>query len=192
MSKPQPAAPADNPYDALRDVCDAFGDPFLPGGWKVEPVQAVDLPQPIQLLLVHNSHMTSVLEEHYGTPVVLHVRDVVLRPERNEYHREITLTAGPDGPTVEFGVVRIALSALPASVAAEIVEQKRPLGEILIRHDVLRRVEPRFYYRFAADSAIAAYFGGDESCEVFGRVARIMCSDLPAIRMLEAVAAPRR
>lgn len=186
MNQPPPPSLGENPQDALEEVCDAFGDPFGPDGWRVEPVHAADLPPPFRDLLVHTNHMTTVLEQHYGIPVVLHIRRVVVRPERREYHREITLTAGECGPTVEFGVVRIALDALPDAVAAEIVEQRRPLGEILIRHDVLRRVEPRYYYRFAADSPIAACYL-PPPVALYGRVARINCNGRTAIRMLEVV-----
>lgn len=68
--------------------------------------------------------------------------------DEDSYTRMIVLRRQGTDVVVEFGVVRVKLQCVSAEVRREILERKTPLGAILIRHKVLRRVEPKWYLRF--------------------------------------------
>ncbi len=198
-----------NVDEALADLC---GD-FLPSCGPVSrcvAVEPADLPTPVAELLVHHDHMTTRLEEHHGQRVELRV----LREQREGdlYRRTIVLCGTESGEVVEFGVVRIDLAFTPPNVRREILDGRAPLGDILIRHDVLRRIEPRWFLRFPADCSListatllrtakfserAAEVGSppqdsrppqdNRPPQEFGRVGTIYCNEQPAIELLEVV-----
>jgi hypothetical protein len=62
-----------------------------------------------------------------------------------------------------------------------------PLGRILIAHDVLRHIEPWAYLKITPNHTVMQWFGMQEQRPVFGRLATIYCSRLPAIELLEVV-----
>lgn len=170
------------PHAALADLCDGLFDDLdqLAAAQRVEPAA---LPAPARALLVHREHMTAVLERHFGAPVELRV----LRELRGERHyaRRIELTLRPRGELVEVGAVWIEMRHLPPAAAAEVLSKHVPLGEILIRHNVLRRISPRWYFEFPAQTQIARAFRGGG--RAYGRVGTIYCDDEPAIELLEVV-----
>ncbi len=134
--------------------------------------------------------MTLVLEEHWRSPIDLHVMDY--RQEGNAYTRKIFLTAaGPhsleNANEVELGVVRIRLDLLQPAVRDEILRRKSPLGAILVKHNVMRRIEPRWFVRLPARSELIGWFDQPAGSEAFGRVGVIHCDGEPAIDLLEIV-----
>lgn len=168
----------------LRAVCEGFVSP----GSAPQDGAAVDanvMPATARMLLVHTDHMTSVLNAYYRTTVELRVLQERRGPDR--YARMILLTRPDGGRVVEFGIARMHLAMVAAPVRAEILARRAPLGDILVRHDVLRRVDPRWYYRFPAGSQIAGVFG-DGAGPAYGRVGTIYCNEEPAIEVLEVVA----
>ena len=144
-----------------------------------------DVPPPFRALLVHNDHMTAVLEAHYGRPVALHL--LGRREQPHDYSRKITLTPEGRSSVVEYGVVHLNLRHMPPGVAEEIRAGRHPLGDILIRHNVHRRVEPKFYLRFSRSGGHLKWFGAHEPGDVYGRVGTIYCDGEPAIELLEIV-----
>jgi len=172
--------------DALAALLGAVapGDDVL--SQRVEPVEADELPAPYGHLLRHRGHMTTRLERYYGAAVRLHV--LASRARGDSYARHITLTVGDDEAVVEVGLVRINLAVAAPQVRAEIEAAAAPLGEILIRHDVLRTIEPHWYLRFAPGAPLAAPFGAAATSPTFGRLGTIYCDDAPAIELLEIVA----
>jgi hypothetical protein len=167
-----------------------------------EAVHRDDLPPTYAHLLGHREHMTTVLEAHYGEPVRLDV--VVAQQEANSYSRLIRLTLPSCDRVVEVGVARTNLDLVPAAVRDEILSRKAPLGDILIRHGVLRRVEPKWFLRFAPASLIHAFFdpqhtsgsaGGNgpnteekrQRAVTYGRIGIINCAGEPAIEVLEVM-----
>jgi hypothetical protein len=172
---------------ALRALCRP-----LRGGTALEPrcvvVQPNEIPFPADKLLVHHEHMTEVLHRHHGRPVDVHVLDE--RVDANEYTRKVKLTPrGASEPVVEWGIVRIELRFMPDAVREEILAKRAPLGEILIRHDVHRRIKPRWFMRFPARGPLLAFFGDARERELYGRIGTIYCNDEPAIDLLEIVTA---
>ncbi len=143
------------------------------------------IPEPQRSLLNHDFHMTVTVEKFHSSPV-----DVVVDQENREdtfYSREIRLTRNSDGRPVQYGIVRLNLRHLAAEVQDEILSRSKPLGRVLIEHDVLRQVkllslyeiEPTLYLRGKLETAAPV---------VYGRTAIIFCNDEPAIELLEIVA----
>lgn len=147
---------------------------------------AEDLPPSIRHLLVHEEHMTERLRAFHRVDPHLEVLAEKNAPgDEDAYAREILLRAGPGGAAIEFGIVRIHAKWLPAATMDEIRQRRRPLGDILVAHDVLRRIEPRWYFRFEPDSRPGCALGAKEPA--FGRVGVIHCNAAPAIELLEVV-----
>jgi hypothetical protein len=149
-------------------------------------VPAAEVPQPYHRLLVHTHHMTVTVEEFYGSPV--DVRVVTCRRSGNEYARKSLLTTHATGRVVQFGLVRINLGMCSEPVRDEIVEQKTPLGRVLIRHDMLRRIEPVAYLRVRLRAEMARWFGAEAGAITFGRVGVIYSGEQPAVEVLEILA----
>ena len=168
---------------ALRDLC----KPFLRHEFSPEcvVVHPDGIPEPEDHLLVHHDHMTVVLERHHGKRVNVHVLEE--RIEGNFYRRKISLTTEGTDKVVELGVVRLNLQYMPEEVSREIREKRTPLGAILIKHKVHRRVKPRYFLRVPHGSAVLKMFGTDVAQPVYGRLGTIYCDKQPCIELLEIV-----
>ncbi len=169
--------------DAIRAlVGDVFG-PELIGDYTV--VTAEQLVQPYRDLLVHHDHMTAVLYARHGCDLELRV--LRRRHLDDVYARFILLAARDSAAVLETGVVQINLDLLSAAVRQEVLEARKPLGSILIEHNVLRRIEPKWYLRLQRGCPLVDGFGADVD-EAYGRVGIIYCDHQPAIELLEVVA----
>ena len=151
--------------------------------YEVVPPDAV--PPPYRGLLVHEQHMTVTVEAYHGGPV--DVRVLEYRQDGDHYSRKILLAHQATGKIVQFGIVRIDLSKASAEVSAAIVERKTPVGRILIRHDVMRRIEPTAFVRIDAGPAQMAWYGETGEGVLYGRLARIHFDGVPAVEVLEVV-----
>lgn len=153
---------------------------------RCRQVDAAALPAPYDRLLDHHDHMTTTLERFFGSPVTLTVLE--LYQTTSEYTRLIELTPTDMNRVVEFGIARLDLTAIPQAARDEIVAARAPLGDILIRHDVLREIEPLWFLEVDAASPIIARFG-PQAREAYGRIGVIHCNGRPAIELLEIVSA---
>lgn len=145
-----------------------------------------EVPEPYRSLLVHRHHMTVTLEEHHGRPVALEPRRV--RREGTDYSRSLLLRSGPGGPVVMAGIMRISLQYCSNRVAAAILEERTPLGRILIENRVMRRIQAEAFLRFELDRGLRSLFGAPGATDhTYGRLAGILCNRLPAIELLEVV-----
>ena len=149
----------------------------------ITAVDSADLPDVDRALLDHRSHMTVTMERHHRCP--LDVRVLAERTgEGGRYAREILLVR-PDGRAVQYGIVRIDLTAVDPLTAAAIRRGAAPLGRILVEAgllcDVTRvslvRIEPGSHLR-----EVVAARG-----TLSGRVAEILVAGQPAIELLEVV-----
>ena len=174
-----------DPHAALASLCREFAEPVGDAS-TYAVVSTGDVPPPHHALLVHTEHMTATLARHHGRPVALRV--LQFRLDGDYYSREIVLTLADTETIVEYGVVRLDLSVVSEAVRDDIVRRRAPLGDILIRHDVLRRIEPQWYLRFEERSPILGQFGGADVDTAYGRLGTIYCDDAPAIELLEVVA----
>lgn len=176
-----------DPQAALESIGYQFFGPGLSEHATV--VDAASVPHPFDRLLVHHDHMTTALERFHGLRTRLEVLETLHHGEG--YSRKILLTAGDTGHVIEVGVARINLKYTPGEVKTEILKREAPLGDILIRHEVMRRIEPRWYFRFDGPSSLITAFDRPLSGPVYGRVGVIYCDDVPAIELLEVVAADK-
>jgi hypothetical protein len=149
-------------------------------------VPSVGVPQPYHKLLVHTHHMTVTVEEYYRSPV--DVRVLECQKRGNEYARKSLLMAHSTGQVVQFGLVRINLGVCSEAVRNEIIEEKTPLGRVLIRHNMLRRIDPLAYLRVTLGEVMAEWFGVAPGTDTFGRVGVIYTGDRPAAEVLEILA----
>jgi chorismate-pyruvate lyase len=149
-------------------------------------VAAEDVPEPYHQLLVHTHHMTITVEQFYRSPV--DVRVLESRRLGNEYARKILLSTQTGGQVVQFGLVRINLGVCPDLVRQEIVEGKTPLGRVLIKHNMLRRIEPVAFLRVTLSPAMAGWFGVEPGTTSYGRLGVIYTGDRPAVEVLEILA----
>ncbi len=173
--------------DSLDDAIVSLAqEPFgaaLISSYTALPAESLE--EPYRTLLVHHDHMTAVLSAYYGRAVDLHV--LCRTQDADLYTRSILLTANDSEQVIETGIVRINLGLLRAAVRQEIVDAKKPLGSILIDHDVLRRIEPKWYFRLENSCPMLDRFGSGVQ-QAYGRVGLIHCDDQPAIELLEVVA----
>ena len=177
---------ADSPVTeaALLDLCKPFIDDGLSPQCVV--VQPDEIPFPQDQLLVHHEHMTAVLERHHGEPVRVHVLEEHF--DGDLYTRKISLTRGETDTVVEWGIVRLDFRYMDAEVRDEILRKQMPLGAVLIKHDVLRRVKPRWFLRFPPGGPVLGLFGDATTSQpAYGRVGTIDCNEEPAIELLEIV-----
>ncbi len=152
-------------------------------------VEAAAVPHPFDRLLVHHDHMTTALEKFHGVRTRLEVLETLHHGDG--YSRKILLSAGESGHVIEVGVARINLTYTTGEVKTEILKREAPLGDILIRHEVLRRIEPKWYFRFDGPASLITAFDRPLSGPVYGRVGIIYCDEVPAIELLEVVAADK-
>jgi chorismate-pyruvate lyase len=143
------------------------------------------LPAAAQWLLWHEEHMTTRLRDFHGRELEL----VVLREVRDgeAYSRRIVLRLAGSERVVECGIMRIDLSAVPAEVRSEILLKQAPLGDILIRANVLRRIQPRWYFEFSDGSPILEGFGAGGPRRAWGRIGSILLEERTVVELLEVV-----
>ena len=82
---------------------------------------------------------------------------VVLSKQRADFVRvwDRVKEAHDSGQVVQFGIARVSFRYCSAAVRQEILAGNTPLGRILIRHNVLRRVQPTAFLRIVPGSALA-------------------------------------
>jgi chorismate-pyruvate lyase len=162
-------------------------DPVLwPFGARATLIPATDLPEPYKSLLAHTYHMTVTVEAHYGQPV--DVRVMESGRDGDFYHRRIVLELAGSKKVVQYGGVRLNLTCCSAPVRAAILEEKTPLGRVLIEHNVLRRVEPTGFLRVEPGPQMMAELGMTEAERLYGRTGVIFFDDRPAIGVVEVLA----
>ena len=150
-----------------------------------EKVTAAQLAESYRRLLTHDEHMTVTVEAFHNCQVDVCVLATRLAPPH--YARKIVLTRQSDGAVVQFGIVRLNFDCLAPEVQREIEQQGKPLGRILIEHNVLRQVELVDLWKLTPGPELQSLFGlaGPETC--FGRTALIYCDGEPAVELLEVV-----
>jgi hypothetical protein len=151
-----------------------------------ETIPPKEMPEPYRSLLVHEHHMTVTVEAHHGD--LVDVRILARQHSGNSYSRKIVLALQKTGRIVQFGIVRIDLTQCSPAVRDAIVEGKTPVGRVLIRHDVLRRIEPTAFLRIRGGPAQMAWFGLTEPATLYGRLGIIHFDGRPAVELLEIVA----
>ena len=129
--------------------------------------------------------MTVTLEAESGAQLLC-----VLAEWRDEgsYARNSLLARQTDGAVLQFGIMRIWLADLPANVQEEITVKQRPLGRVLIDHNLLREVELITLWRIVPGPALRQHLPIPNGREIYGRSAQILVDERPTVQMLEIVA----
>ena len=152
---------------------------------RFQGLDSKHVPQPYRNLLDHHSHMTVAIESHYGSPV--DVRVVQSTKDQGWYSREIVLATQSNGLVVQYGIVRLRYGVLAEMVWQAIESGVKPLGRVLIEHEVLRQVELVGLWSVKCGPTLARHFSIVPGTIAFGRTARIFCDFEPAIELLEIV-----
>ena len=136
-----PDPPASCMLGAMHDLA-AITAPFYPDLEELgrfAPVESHALSEDYQALLDHDDHMTVTVEAFHDTLVDIRVLEE--HRDGDFYSRVSLLVCRETGRIVQLGIMRIDLAGLPAKVREGIEARRAPLGRILIRHHILRRVE---------------------------------------------------
>jgi hypothetical protein len=177
-----------DPAKVVRLMLAFFGDSEVP---RARPLAAEEIPEPYRALLAHGGHMTEVLQRHHGG--ALAVRPYRIHREGDLYGRRIDLfVQGTEGAAaasapVMTGIMIFNLALVAPAVRDEIIAAQTPLGEILIRRRILRRVAPDAFLAFDARDPLVARFGNSRPAPAYGRLATIDCDRRPAVDLLEIV-----
>jgi chorismate-pyruvate lyase len=130
-------------------------------------LKPAEVPPPYQGLLVHSSDMTPTLARFYGQSLGLRV----LSRERQDdsYKREVILWLAEDARPVEYGVIRIRLDRLPPAARRLVLEEQRPLGDILQGEAIPHLSWPQAFFRLKADAHAGAALGLRRAGFLYGR-----------------------
>ena len=152
---------------------------------RFEQVESQAVPSVYRKLLDHSNHMTVTVESHHADSVDVEVlrSDVV----DEHYRREILLKTHVSQRVVQYGIVRIFTKYLSDKPRDEILRQRKPLGRVLIEHNVLREIELFDLLRVECGPVLSKYFGVEPGTITYGRTALIHCDHEPAIELLEVV-----
>lgn len=144
------------------------------------------LPIPYRKLLAHTGHMTVTVEDRHASRV--DVKVLAVHQTASHYSRKILLSRQSDHRVVQFGIVRLALEALPDATRQEIFRQEVPLGRVLIEHGIMRAVQLLGLWEVQCGQELADHFATEPGHTTFGRTALIYCNAEPAVELLEIVA----
>jgi chorismate-pyruvate lyase len=159
-----PSAVNPLPWAALLNRC--YSKLALP--WPaLERLKEDEVPQPYQALLVHSSDMTPTLEMFFSQPLGIKVLGREIHDD--SYEREVLLTIAPEGRPVAYGVICIYLHHLPASARRRVLEEQRPLGNILLREAVPHISWPQAFFRVPSDRHTQSVLGIHQPCDLYGR-----------------------
>jgi hypothetical protein len=155
--------PINSNFYPLEEFYALRGDP-APVLSRIEPA---DVPEPAHSLLVHQSDMTSTLENFYKEQ--LHIEALASHTVENEYFREVALVLNGSGKRVEFGAIKIMLDLYPIEARQEILREQQPLGRILNVFGVVFASRPRAFLRMASDDFIERALDLKERQFLYGR-----------------------
>ncbi|MCA9186815.1 MAG: hypothetical protein R3E01_28835 [Pirellulaceae bacterium] len=161
-----------------------YPDPSLLG--EFQWIHQDALPPLSRKLLAHDQHMTVTVESFHRDEVDVEAL-AINNADSSQYRRKIVLRRRRDRQPVLFGIVRMDLTVMEPSVADEIRQLGKPLGSILIAHNVLRSVELVALWEVVAGNDLAEILNVAAGTVLFGRTARIYCNGEPAIELLEIV-----
>ena len=133
----------------------------------LEELKGPEMPQPYRALLVHSADMTSTLASFYGETPRLRV---LTREHRNDsYKREVVLWLTEGARPIEYGVIRIHLDRLPPAARQFVLQEERPLGDILNGEAIAYLSWPQAFFRLRSDAHAGAALGLQHPGFLYGR-----------------------
>jgi chorismate-pyruvate lyase len=99
------------------------------------------------------------------------MRLTVLTREQQDYSylREVVLKTAKDSHPVEYGVIRICLDHLPAPASLRVLEEQKPLGNILQTDSIAHLSWPQAFFRIQSDSHLGHVLYLSQPCTLYGR-----------------------
>ncbi len=152
------------------------------------PLKKEEVPAPYHQLLVHSNDMTPTLEGFYGEPM----RIAVLNREREPgmYLREVILTSAHARRPVEYGAIRIWLDRLPEPARLRVLEERRPLGNILQTEQLPHLSWPQAFFQVNADAHMCRVMELHHPATLFGRRNLLLTGDRRLLAEVLEVLAP--
>ena len=133
----------------------------------LQELKGAEVPQPYRALLVHSSDMTSTLASFYGETPRLRV---LTRERRNDsYKREVILWVTEGTRPIEYGMIRIHLDRLPLTARRLVLQEERPLGDILNGEAIAYLSWPQAFFRLKSDAHAGAALGLQHPGFLYGR-----------------------
>jgi len=143
------------------------------------------MPEEYRRLLDHQEHMTVAVEAHHESLVSVEVLTTYITD--THYARQILLRRQTDQAVVQYGIMRVSLPCLSPEIRSEIESQRRPLGRILVRHNVLRTIHVHGLWRVEPGEELCRLFGLAVPQTTYGRTAGIDLDGTPSVEVLEIV-----
>lgn len=158
-----------------------------PLAMTVGQVAEQEVPEPYRTLLVHNNHMTKLMEDFHGSLMDVRVLERIAT-DRN-YTRAILLVRQDIATVAQFAIAQLDLKAVPESVRRDILSEQIPMGRVLLNHKVACRIELDAIFQVTVGIGLSRHFRAPLGGVTYGRLARIFCDGRPAFDVLE-VSAP--
>ena len=152
-----------------------------------QEVDEKNMPTAYRTLLAHDEHMTEALEAFHACALAVQVLESAVN--ETHYRRKVILTRKRDDAVVLFGIVRVTRALLPPEIRDAIEAERIPLGRILIRSEVLRRVRLLSLWKVEPGDDLCRIFGFAKPETCYGRTALMYCDAVPVIELLEVVTA---
>lgn len=165
----------------------SFFPSLQPLAISVRPVAEHDVPEPYNILLVHNNHMTKVMEDYHCSS--MNVRVLERFADDQTYTRAILLISQDIGAVAQFAIAQLHLNAVSDCVRRDILSEQIPMGRVLLSHKVSCRIELDSILQVTMDAGLSRLFCAPLGAVTYGRLARIFCDGTPAFDVLE-VSAP--
>lgn len=125
------------------------------------------MPEPFRSLLVHDTDMTSTLEDYHGEKLELRLVDKM--HHGTDLFRQVVLMGKSSGRPREFGAIRIDLSHFEPEARQRILEERQPLGSVLAEFEVIYSSHPRLFFHVTADARMQEIFCLEGARLLYGR-----------------------
>ena len=149
----------------------------------VEQVTESSVPEPYRTLLIHNDHMTAMMERFHGTPVDVQV--LSRRMDGMVYSRAIILVRQDTGAVVQFALAQFDVNAVSEVVRREILGEQIPLGRVLVTYGVNCRIELNACLKVTVGVGLSEFLHSPIDRVTYGRIARILCDGKPTFDVIE-------
>lgn len=134
---------------------------------RIEIVDPNEIPEPYRWLLDHDGTMTARLQEyHRGT---LHIRLLEKRQFEEQIARQVALVLDDGDEPVEYGAIKINLTAFSPESRRAIRESRIPFGAILHEFSVPFSSRSEAFFRVWADDILKAALDLDGAVQLYGR-----------------------
>lgn len=134
---------------------------------RVRSIDSDAVPQPYRRVLVHRRSMTAALEEYCGERVELVV--MYRHADSHRYVRRGLLCDGFAHRSLMLCGLFIERSGIEASLWADVVWERAPVGRLLADHGLYVGHRPRGFFTLLCDGVMSRLLQIEEERRLFGR-----------------------